>query len=81
MGNVFTPRMKVDNKWVRMNMSLDDVDILKIGRGHWTAIVTDLLTGKSYRAKGTACSLPGCYCDAIVTILEDRKGERNGKKF
>ena len=67
MDGLFTPRMIVDGKWVRLKMQLSETDIKKIrSGGRWQTTVTDTLTGKRYKARGASCGLPNCYCDAIV---------------
>lgn len=40
----------------------------------WRKKVADLKTGKTYRARGAACELPGCICDAV--IFDDERAKR-----
>lgn len=64
----FTPRLTKTEQ--RLTMLLSPEDYAKIGRGGpWAAEVTDLTTGQRWKARGAACSAPGCFCDAIVRPL------------
>jgi len=68
--HLFTPRQWDSDE--RLRLQLNDEDEAKTRRrGIWRATVTDQATGKRYQARGAACSLPHCYCDAIVTELGD----------
>lgn len=63
--NLFTPRLSGTDQ--RLSMTLSDPDYKKIRRGRrWSATVTDVRTGKKYRARGASCGSPSCFCDAIV---------------
>jgi hypothetical protein len=66
--NLFTPRLQPSN--VRLKLYLSSEDMAKVRRGRWSATVTDLITGKVYKAKGAPCDLPRCYCDAIATEVK-----------
>jgi len=44
-----------------------DHDQLQRGEA-WSATVTDLRSGVTYRVAGADCGLPNCYCDAIVIL-------------
>lgn len=63
-GYLFTPRLKSSR---RVEMRLSEEDHAKIGRGRWRAEITDQLTGRRYKVRGAACSIPRCMCDAVVT--------------
>ena len=64
--NICTPKTS-DNSDERIKLLISDADALKIKRGmKWKATVTDLITGIEYPLKGCACSMPDCYCDAVV---------------
>ena len=62
---MFTP---VDRRTgTRLNLRIHKRDI---PRGHrWQRTVHELDTGKTYRAWGKSCGVPGCYCDAYVEEL------------
>jgi hypothetical protein len=64
---IFTPRHAATNK--RLHMKLSPEDWRKIGRGEWSAIITDTLTGKRWAAKGADCGAR-CFCDAIVSPIQ-----------
>ena len=64
-ANLFTPRISEQSQ-ERKYMILSDVDYTKIRRGSWSATVTDVNTGISYKVRGAPCSLPNCYCDAVI---------------
>ena len=63
--NIFTPRLH-DETDERIQMDLNQEDQAKIRRGTWKAEVTDQITGKRYLVAGAACSLPRCFCDAVI---------------
>jgi len=68
MDRIFTPHTP---NGVRLKMQLSENDWRKIKRGgRWSATVTDLLTGKRYKARGASCALPSCFCDAIATEVQ-----------
>lgn len=68
----FTPYDPVTGN--RYRMKLSDVDYQKIGRGGpWTATVTDLKTGKVYLARGEACDIETCFCDASAVELTEKE--------
>ena len=61
---VFTPR---DSSGNRLRWHLSDTDWIKVKRGRrWTAVVTNLNDGKTYKVKGASCGSPHCFCDALV---------------
>ena len=62
--HLFTPRSLDGEK--RFAWHISDEDLAKTRRGRWTAIITNLEDGKRYKVRGAACSLPRCYCDAVV---------------
>jgi hypothetical protein len=62
--HLFTPRTETGE---RLTLHVSAADFRKIRRGHWRATVTDQLSGRKYNARGAACSLPHCMCDAVVT--------------
>lgn len=41
-------------------------DRAKLMRGKWLAKITDQQTGRVYLAKGAACSISTCFCDAEI---------------
>jgi hypothetical protein len=46
------------------------VERQELPRGRkWTRVMTDLTTGRKYRAWQKSCGLPGCLCDAYVIEL------------
>jgi hypothetical protein len=64
--SICTPKIS-DNSDERIKLLISNEDALKIKRGKpWKATVTDLITGIEYPLKGCACSMPHCYCDAVV---------------
>jgi len=64
--SICTPKISA-NSDERIKLLISDADALKIKRGmKWKATVTDLITGIEYPLKGCACSMPDCYCDAVV---------------
>jgi hypothetical protein len=66
MSRLFTPRLSSEDD-ERLQMRLSDEDGAKIRRGErWQATVTDLNTGIRYKVRGAACSLPHCFCDAVI---------------
>ena len=69
-GKPFTPRTGVTSN-ERYKLQLSDEDNAKVMRGQkWEAIVTDIVTGVQYQARGAACSArPECFCDAIAEPL------------
>ena len=63
---ICTPKTSA-NSDERIKLLISDADALKMTRGKpWKATVTDLITGIEYPLKGCACSMPDCYCDAVV---------------
>jgi len=62
--HLFTPRD--DRTGTRPQMQVSNEDRAKIVRGPWEDTFTDLNTGRRYRVKGAACSIPACYCDAVI---------------
>lgn len=65
MDHLFTPFMKGDKKRQRVFMSLNEADHAKIKRGHkWSAVVTDINTGRVYHVRGASCGSPSCFCAA-----------------
>jgi ribosomal protein L31 len=36
----------------------------------WQATVTDQSTGDRYKVRGCACTIRGCFCDAVVTATQ-----------
>jgi hypothetical protein len=77
---IFTPRIKsrlyADNGWRRLRLQLSPEDWAKVRRGKWSATITDLVTGRRYRARGASCGAD-CYCDAIVTLIHGALGPTN----
>ena len=66
MGRLFTPRLSSEDD-ERLPMRLCDEDHAKVRRGErWQATVTDLNTGIRYKVQAAACSLPHCFCDAVI---------------
>jgi hypothetical protein len=73
-GNLFTPRMGVTST-ERYKLHISDEDHAKTMRGqNWEAVVTDIVTGVQYQARGAECSAgPRCFCDAIAwPVVEPR---------
>jgi hypothetical protein len=60
-----TPRVS-DASAERLQMMLSAQDRDKVGRGEWEEVLTDLQSGRRYKVRGAACSLPGCMCDAVI---------------
>lgn len=59
---LFTPISARTGKRIRLQ-----IKETFIPRGcYWRKKVTDLKTGKTYLARGAACELPGCICDAVI---------------
>jgi hypothetical protein len=75
-GNLFTPRMSAVNN-ERYNLQISDDDHAKIIRGqNWEAVVTDIVTGVEYQARGAECSAgPRCFCDAIASPVVEQRTE------
>jgi hypothetical protein len=64
--SICTPKTSA-NSDERIKLLISNADALKMTRGKpWKATVTDLITGIEYPLKGCACSMPDCYCDAVV---------------
>ena len=64
--SICTPKTSA-NSDERIKLLISNEDALKMTRGQpWKATVTDLITGIEYPLQGCACSLPHCYCDAVV---------------
>lgn len=62
-GGSIVPDNQDDEGRVRMQLSEADMD--KIQRGHhWSAEVTDQLTGRKFKVKGASCGEPRCFCAA-----------------
>jgi hypothetical protein len=63
---LFTPRISADSSQ-RLEMRISMADEAKTQRGRmWRATVTDHNTGKRYKVRGAACSIPNCICDAVI---------------
>lgn len=62
----FTP---VDHATDKRLDLLIDVPALPRGR-RWRMTVTDVRTGKRYRAWQKSCGLPGCLCDAFAEEVD-----------
>lgn len=63
---LFTPRT---DDGTRLRMQISDEDAARIfGKRFigYKGIVTDEITKEHWEVYGAACSLPTCYCDAIV---------------
>jgi hypothetical protein len=63
----FTPR-SADGS-TRFEMRLSTEDHKAFGRTG-LAVVTDQLTGRRWRVRKAACSLPRCRCDAVAKPLD-----------
>ena len=51
----------------RAALRLSPEDYAKIGQGHeWQADLIDLATLRSYTVCGCPCTVPGCFCDAVI---------------
>ena len=61
----------------RYKLQISDDDDAKIMRGqNWEAVVTDIVTGVQYQARGAECSAgPRCFCDAIAWPLVEPRTE------
>jgi hypothetical protein len=71
VGHLFTPRWDYDNprgERAAMRINARDKAILDAwGRGPGLEhTFTDLLTGKKWRVRSAPCSLPDCYCAAVI---------------
>lgn len=67
---LFTPISVKTGKRVRL-----EIKETILPRGYvWRRKVTDLKMGKTYRARGAACGLPGCICDTV--IFDDERGKK-----
>jgi hypothetical protein len=65
-----TPRVKLEGAYYRLHLHVSDEDHEKVGRGRaWTAVVTDVPTGRRYRLRGATCGIPTCFCDAIGKVI------------
>lgn len=57
----------------REHFYISTIDAAKIRRMEkWEADVTDLDTGAIYTLKGAPCTIPTCYCDAVVINKQDK---------
>jgi hypothetical protein len=64
--SICTPKTSA-NSDERIKLLISNADALKMTRGKpWKATVTDLVTGIEYPLQGCACSMPHCFCDAVV---------------
>ncbi len=76
-NQLFTPRLS-SATLERANMMISEDDYSpteRYGRT-WTAIVTDLETGKIYLVEGADCNSLGCRCDAVIVAeLKSRTPE------
>lgn len=52
----------------RFYISKEDAAVFR--RGKWTATVTDLDTGTKYTLQAAPCTIPTCYCDAVILHAE-----------
>jgi hypothetical protein len=53
-----------------MKLLLNDEDEHRVDkRGHWSDVVTDQATGKTFKVRGASCGLPHCMC-AIAIVKE-----------
>jgi hypothetical protein len=62
---VFTPRLGDTQERLQLTLSLEDMKVRLTG-----AIVTDLTTGKRYRAWPAPCGCD-CYCDAVAVEVTE----------
>lgn len=63
---IFTPRKAHDSN-ERYSLQISKGEAHQIVRGRtWYGKFTDVPTGDTYMARGCECSLPGCFCDAVV---------------
>ena len=70
-NRVFTPRKsKTSDERYALKLSAEDRAKIALGR-RWKAVVTDLVTGQKYMARGIDCNAD-CFCDAVATPV--RKG-------
>lgn len=53
---------------VALRVTATDAAKPRRGPGEY-GVITDLDTGKRYRLRGKACSVPTCYCDAEIVEL------------
>ncbi len=78
VGSCFTPVDHDSGDRLRLRLSPDDA--AKVKRGEpWAANVVDLRTGRTYAARGIACSAgPRCFCDAeaFEVNAEDEAAEQ-----
>jgi len=74
--DIFTPRKSAASN-ERYTLKLNPEDQAKIPLGcPWSAVVTDLMTGRQYHARGAECSQePGCFCDAIAEPMVQPRTE------
>ena len=62
--HLFTPRVASGE---RLRLQVSAADISKVRRGGpWSAIMTDIPTGRAYYAEGADCGADNCFCDAIA---------------
>jgi hypothetical protein len=72
---LFTPKLADGH---RLHLCVDATDYAKIKRKvEWSAVVYDHGSGETYRVRGAACSLEGCFCDAIAERVAPREVSRN----
>jgi hypothetical protein len=67
---LFTPRLSSTDQ-ERLEMDITPEDMKKTGNRpfrppQWEAEITDQNTGKRYLVRAAACSLPRCFCDAVI---------------
>lgn len=68
--NLLTPKVNLKSK-ERLNLFVSYEDYVKVRRGRWKAVVTDLDTKVSYKLGGCSCGIPHCMCDAyVIGIIE-----------
>lgn len=72
--HLFTPFVSKDSK-LKAYMKIDDDDYSMIRRGqHWSAIITDHLSGGIYEVEAKTCDASDCYCQAVI-IGEVQEGK------
>jgi hypothetical protein len=59
---LFTPRSKKIGERIAMQIKKVDIPRGVVKKFY----VEELVTGKVYKCRSAACSLPGCICDAII---------------
>ena len=59
----------------RVTMEIEE-DFLPRGYG-WRRTVTEVKTGKKYKARGASCGIPRCICDAVIYGYKSQEDHRD----